>query len=227
MPVSFGVKGALAKKKGSSKQKKNIAASFLRAVKEQDAVDEAEQGAAIAAATRLQDEGTTLAEAGNLDAALRKWDAALALAPSQHSTHELRAQALLALEKYWPAIQSAEQAVSLCPSFGPGWLTLGRAQLNFGEFAKAAESFSKLEEVDAGLASEPEVVEDRARVSNLLAQHQTLVSVLYSEPCLEDLSQTISVTLVPLHCAQERTRAERSHQHKPKPTVGSPVSQIK
>jgi putative SOS response-associated peptidase YedK len=57
-------------------------------------------------ATRLKQEGSDLAESGDFVAALRKWEAAAALNPQDAELHELRAQALLASEQWFPAVQA-------------------------------------------------------------------------------------------------------------------------
>eukprot|EP01047_Picozoa_sp_COSAG01_P070026 COSAG01_NODE_10512_length_2148_cov_1.187408_2_plen_98_part_00 len=71
---------------------------------------------------------------------------------------------------------------ALSPAFGAAWLSLARAQLNFGEFAKAAESFARLQEVDATLAADPEVMEDVARTQELHARHCAMVRLLSPSP---------------------------------------------
>jgi hypothetical protein len=97
MPISFGVKGAGVTKKKAGGAKR-VAATFLQGAKDQDEEEEAERTAQAAAAARLRDEGLALAEAGELAAALRKWDAAVALNPDDAKLHEMRSQAFLALE---------------------------------------------------------------------------------------------------------------------------------
>ena len=42
-------------------------------------------------------------------------------------------QAFMALEQYWPAVQSGMRAVDLDPDWPDGHLTLARAQRNYGE----------------------------------------------------------------------------------------------
>eukprot|EP00123_Amoebidium_parasiticum_P003182 comp14481_c0_seq1/m.10642 comp14481_c0_seq1/g.10642 ORF comp14481_c0_seq1/g.10642 comp14481_c0_seq1/m.10642 type:complete len:263 (-) comp14481_c0_seq1:187-975(-) len=49
------------------------------------------------------------------------------------SAYEMKAQALLAVGEFFPAVQAAEAAVALCPTWDEGRQTLGRAQLNYGE----------------------------------------------------------------------------------------------
>ena len=42
---------------------------------------------------------------------------------------ELRAQGLVGMEEWWPAVQAAERATRLSSGYVPAWVTLGRAQV--------------------------------------------------------------------------------------------------
>ncbi|RLN09541.1 tetratricopeptide repeat protein 33 [Panicum miliaceum] len=77
-------------------------------------------------AESLQRQGDKLAEEGKYHEALRRWEAALTLAPGNAILHEQKAQAT-ELDPLWPE----------------AWVTLGRAQLNFGEPDSAILSFDK------------------------------------------------------------------------------------
>eukprot|EP00419_Tripos_fusus_P023092 CAMPEP_0172728442 /NCGR_PEP_ID=MMETSP1074-20121228/92243_1 /TAXON_ID=2916 /ORGANISM="Ceratium fusus, Strain PA161109" /LENGTH=216 /DNA_ID=CAMNT_0013555691 /DNA_START=1 /DNA_END=648 /DNA_ORIENTATION=+ len=94
------------------------------------------------ASLRKQAEGKLLAEAGRFGAALACWDAALELQPSGE-LHEMRAQAFLAMGRYFEAVQAAEAAVCVRPDWWPAHLTLGRARFNFGEIELAARALAR------------------------------------------------------------------------------------
>merc|ERR1719487_2542443 len=71
-------------------------------------------------------EGNELAEAGNMEGALQIWQMGLNAQPNNHILLELKAQALLSLDHYFLAIQSAEACIQLAPQWSVGYLTLAR-----------------------------------------------------------------------------------------------------
>ena len=74
---------------------------------------------------RLKREGVTLAEEGKYWQAINRWDNALALDPSEPSVFEMKAQALIALHEWLPAISAAREAVKIKPNWFIGHQTLG------------------------------------------------------------------------------------------------------
>jgi len=60
---------------------------------------------------RLKKEGVTLAEEGKYWQAINRWDNALSLDPSEPSVFEMKAQALISLHEWLPAIAAAGEAV--------------------------------------------------------------------------------------------------------------------
>uniref|UniRef100_A0A0D9YTJ8 Transcriptional coactivator p15 (PC4) C-terminal domain-containing protein n=1 Tax=Oryza glumipatula TaxID=40148 RepID=A0A0D9YTJ8_9ORYZ len=94
-------------------------------------------------AESLQHQGNRLAEEGKYHEALGKWEAALTLMPNNAILHEQKAQILLELGDAWRALTAATRATELDPLWPEGWVTLGRAQLNFGEPDSAILSFDK------------------------------------------------------------------------------------
>jgi tetratricopeptide (TPR) repeat protein len=91
----------------------------------------------------LKNQGNALAEQDKYDEAIEKWNGALELTPDNHVLHELKAQVLMLQDKNFQAIQWATKSTELNPSYVDGWITLARAQLNFGEIELAVDSFSK------------------------------------------------------------------------------------
>ncbi|XP_059630616.1 uncharacterized protein LOC132273649 [Cornus florida] len=106
-------------------------------------------------AEAFQAQGNKLAEEGKFHEALGKWEAALILMPERAVIHEQKAQVLLEIGEAWNALKAATRATELEPSWAEAWITLGRAQLNFGEPDRAIESF------DRALAIKPDSIEAR------------------------------------------------------------------
>ncbi|KAF8653177.1 hypothetical protein HU200_062626 [Digitaria exilis] len=94
-------------------------------------------------AESLQRQGDKLAEEGKYHEALSRWEAALTLAPDNPVLYEQKAQVLLEVGDAWHAITAATRATELDPLWAEAWVTLGRAQLNFGEPDSAILSFDK------------------------------------------------------------------------------------
>ncbi|GAY52060.1 hypothetical protein CUMW_139050 [Citrus unshiu] len=94
-------------------------------------------------ALSFEAQGNNLAEDGKFREALGKWEAALNLRPENAVLHEQKAQVLLELGDAWNALKAATRATELEQSWAEAWITLGRAQLNFGEPDKAIESFER------------------------------------------------------------------------------------
>ncbi|OMO62661.1 Tetratricopeptide-like helical [Corchorus olitorius] len=122
-------------------------------------------------AQSFQAQGTKLAEDGKYREALGKWEAALNLMPENAVLHEQKAQVLLEIGDAWSALKAATRATELEPSWAEAWVTLGRAQLNFGEPDSAIESF------DRALAIKPDFVEaqdDRKTAVHLIKRRKQL-----------------------------------------------------
>ncbi|KAK6939946.1 hypothetical protein RJ641_029477 [Dillenia turbinata] len=124
-------------------------------------------------AQNFQNEGNKLAEDGKYREALGKWEAALTLMPKNAVLHEQKAQVLLELGDSWNALKTATGATELEPSWDEAWLTLGRAQLNYGEPDSAIESF------DRALALKPDsrdAQDDRQTALHLIKKRKHLHS---------------------------------------------------
>ncbi|ELR17326.1 tetratricopeptide repeat domain containing protein [Acanthamoeba castellanii str. Neff] len=90
---------------------------------------------------QLRSEGSELAEAGRYREALAKWEHALLLTPDDPLLFELKAQVLMEEERWWAAVLAATRATELDPRWADGFVTRGRAELNYGEVALAIASF--------------------------------------------------------------------------------------
>ncbi|KAL2513101.1 Tetratricopeptide repeat (TPR)-like superfamily protein [Abeliophyllum distichum] len=118
-------------------------------------------------------QGNKLAQDGNYREALGKWESAIILLPERAVLHEQKSQVLLELGESWHALKAATRATVLEPTWAEAWITLGRAQLNFGEPDCAIESFDK------ALAIKPDSVEakdDRQTASHLVKRRKQLHS---------------------------------------------------
>ncbi|KAL7155816.1 hypothetical protein ABFS83_03G101200 [Erythranthe nasuta] len=121
----------------------------------------------------FESQGNKLAEEGKYRQALGKWESAITLMPSKAVLHEQKAQVLLELGEAWTALKAATRATELEPKWGEAWITLGRAQLNYGEPDCAIESFDK------ALAIKPDCAEakdDRQTALHLVKRRKQLHS---------------------------------------------------
>ncbi|XAR62860.1 hypothetical protein NMG60_11017765 [Bertholletia excelsa] len=124
-------------------------------------------------AESFQAQGDKLAQDGRYHEALGKWETALTLMPERAVLHEQKAQVLLEIGEAWNALKAATRATELEPSWAEAWITLGRAQLNFGEPDGAIESF------DRALAIKPDSFEardDRKTALHLVKKRKQLHS---------------------------------------------------
>ncbi|KAI3671707.1 hypothetical protein L1987_52140 [Smallanthus sonchifolius] len=122
-------------------------------------------------AESFEAQGIKFAEVGKYHEALGKWEAAITLMPERATLHEQKAQVLLEIGETWKSITAATRATQLEPSWSEAWVTLGRAQLNFGEPDSAIESF------DTALAIKADCVEakeDRQTALHLVKKRKQL-----------------------------------------------------
>ncbi|EIE22408.1 TPR-like protein [Coccomyxa subellipsoidea C-169] len=115
---------------------------------------------------QLQEEGSRYAEDGQYSAAIRTWDRAIAMRPSNAVLHELKAQVLLDAGQPWAAVQSALKATSLDETWPDGFLTLSRAQFNFGEPEEALIS------INEALRLQPDHPDALREITDIKAQVQ-------------------------------------------------------
>ncbi|KAL0927054.1 hypothetical protein M5K25_001208 [Dendrobium thyrsiflorum] len=124
-------------------------------------------------AESFESQGIQLAERGRYSEALAKWETAITLMPDKAKLHEQKAQVLLEIGDTWNALKAATRATELEPAWSEAWITLGRAQLNFGEPGMAIESFDK------ALVIQPhnkEAQSDRQTASRLIKRQKQLHS---------------------------------------------------
>ncbi|WOK97365.1 tetratricopeptide repeat protein 33 [Canna indica] len=136
-------------------------------------------------------QGNRLAEDGKYHEALGKWEAALSMEPRNAVLHEQKAQALLEIGDSWNALKAATQATELKPSWCEAWVTLGRAQLNFGEPDSAIESFSRALEINP---NHDEAQADRNTALRLVKRRKQLqesgLDVAHSRYSVKDKVET-------------------------------------
>lgn len=135
----------------------------------------------------LKQQGNTLAETGDFATALAKFSSACLMDAGDYTLHELKAQVLLQMARPFEAINAASQCVSLQPGWAEGWLTLARAQADFGELDLAMASIHTA----AGLGPEnAEISEELDRISRLQRELHTHRSALRSTEHLTQEGRT-------------------------------------
>uniref|UniRef100_A0A915KWS7 Uncharacterized protein n=1 Tax=Romanomermis culicivorax TaxID=13658 RepID=A0A915KWS7_ROMCU len=92
---------------------------------------------------RLKSEGIFLAENGRYWESLNKWKESLSLSPDDETIYEMMSQVEQSLSEYFPAITSAEKAISLKPMWATAHQTLARGRMNIGEVDMAMQSFCR------------------------------------------------------------------------------------
>ncbi|KAH7681091.1 TPR-like protein [Dioscorea alata] len=123
----------------------------------------------IRLAEAFQAEGNRLAEGGKFREALGKWEVAIRLLPDKAILHEQKAQVLLEIGEAWNALKAATRATELEPSWAEAWITLGRAQLNYGEPDLSIESFNRALEIKPG---SKEALADRETAKHLVQKRE-------------------------------------------------------
>jgi len=117
----------------------------------------------------LKSLGEMYAEQKNYQMAITTWQNAINMTPEKAVLFELQAQVFMEMDEYFKAIKMAEEVVRLEPQWVIGYLTLGRAQINFGEPELGLESLNKAKELD--IKNEyPEIDEELNWVTSIIYQ---------------------------------------------------------
>ncbi|MFQ3581153.1 MAG: tetratricopeptide repeat protein [Chloracidobacterium sp.] len=115
---------------------------------------------------RLFEAGQDAHQAGQLDEALRLYDAALALDDTLAPIHFQRGMALLALKRTTEAVAAFEHCLTHQPDFLRGWLHLGAAALAVGANQRAEQAYARALELS------PENREARLQLAQLALARQ-------------------------------------------------------
>ena len=125
----------------------------------------------------LKDHGCELAGEGNMREALDHFERGIKLDPSHYLCWELKSQVLLHFDKFLPAIHAAEEATRLAPDWPEGFVTLARAQREFGEIEMAVENMKKALSLDKTnleyLAEHNEMTIDMKKLQKIREEQET------------------------------------------------------
>lgn len=108
-------------------------------------------------------------EEGDMRKALNHFDEGILLQPTNHFLWDLKSQLLLYFDKCLPAIEAAEEVVRLSPSWAEGWVTLARAQREFGEIELAFDSMRRASTLHPGHA---EYLSEQAEMESVVMNLQ-------------------------------------------------------
>jgi tetratricopeptide (TPR) repeat protein len=114
--------------------------------------------------------GCSLAENGDMREALSHFELGLTLAPTDHFLWDLKSQVLLHFDKFLPAIKAAEEVVRLAPAWSEGYVSLARAQREFGEIEWALGNMQTAQGLD----------KNNVEYANELTEIEGLVAQLHS-----------------------------------------------
>ena len=131
---------------------------------------------------RLKEEGISLVENEDYWQAIGRWDQVLEIIGKDLSVipdetkafHEMKAQVLIQLHEWEPAIEAAQKAVALDPKWYSGYQTLGRAQLGIGNVSYAVIAFSKARHLNP--ADEEIKVQDLEWAASLLTHQKLMIA---------------------------------------------------
>mmetsp|Transcript_183999 Transcript_183999/g.583644 ORF Transcript_183999/g.583644 Transcript_183999/m.583644 type:complete len:250 (-) Transcript_183999:80-829(-) len=126
---------------------------------------------------RLVQEGTLLAESERFAEALLRWEEALVFCEDSMEKApilEQMAQVLLAMQRDFDAVRTAQLAIECRPLWHCGHLTLGRALMNFGELARAVEAMRRAAELGP---ADKEAAEELRDAERMLSQAQERATV--------------------------------------------------
>lgn len=121
---------------------------------------------------KWREEGAVMAEHGDYQAALGIFQRCISLCPTDYKSLEMRAQVYLALDMLLPAVQSAEAAAHLNPSWSDCILTLARCQREIGELRLSLASYLKAVELDP---LNEEINNELKEVKTLVSQFDAMI----------------------------------------------------
>eukprot|EP00005_Dracoamoeba_jomungandri_P013732 CAMPEP_0174266638 /NCGR_PEP_ID=MMETSP0439-20130205/30944_1 /TAXON_ID=0 /ORGANISM="Stereomyxa ramosa, Strain Chinc5" /LENGTH=162 /DNA_ID=CAMNT_0015353725 /DNA_START=1 /DNA_END=489 /DNA_ORIENTATION=+ len=121
----------------------------------------------------LEDEGYALIEKGDLSGALSRFRSASYLTPKNPKLSEAIAQILLTQGHTFSAIKEATKCIDMSPDFPGAYLTLARAQLNFGEIRMSISNFeTALKIYDGQQDIQIEIIDELNEAKELLKQSE-------------------------------------------------------
>lgn len=187
--------------------------------------DEVEESSNISVSLTADDHkslGCELAEKGDDDSlrqALAHFEKGLLLAPGNHLLLDLKSQVLLHFDKFLLAIKAAEEVVKLAPTWSEGYVTLARAQREFGELELSQINMQAALSLD----------KDNAEYSAELLEINDLVEQLHAVRAKYEKEKTSNVsfdgTCHATYCASFQTTCSSSKSCCSKP-VASPSHNI-
>ena len=127
-----------------------------------------------AEAVNFVEQGGALADAGQLDEAIRKYTAAIELAPSLASAHLGLGNALMATGEIQQAHAHYSTATNLKPDYAPALYNLGNAKSGLGRFEEAVACYQR------ALTLQPDFVEAEVALGNTLDDMQQFDAALAS-----------------------------------------------
>lgn len=157
----------------------------------QPALNDAERAAA------LKIRGRALHMAGNLDGAIRDFDAAIALAPNDPELRVRRGWTAYDKGDYLHVVALAEQAVALNPEYAPAFDLLGAAAAQTGNLALAKGAY------DESIALQPNVVLSRFH------RYQLYLQVGAQREALAELDELLRLDLAELDTTFTELRGKR------------------
>jgi len=136
---------------------------------EEDGEEEEDAGgkaaASLLAAQVKKNAGNEAAEGGDYHTAMRLWREALDLNAEDFTLYELKAQALLALDEFWPAVHAAQEACRRAPEWADGHVTLARCQREVGEVSASIESYEQALRIEPTHAEATEEIEEMRKIA--------------------------------------------------------------
>ena len=126
----------------------------------------------------LKEKGCSLAQEGNMSAAISTFKHCISLNPDLFEIYEMLAQAYLSQEKFMLAVKSCEKAILLAPSWAPGYVTLARAQREMGEIRLSLQNFQRAKVL---CPNDIELIEEVADMEGIVRKAENIWSAYESK----------------------------------------------